>query len=251
MNLELFKSENFGEIRAVDIDGKPYVVAKDIALALGYNKDGINTIIGRKCKGVTKRDTLTKGGIQQISLITEPDIYRLIFGSKLPDAEKFQDWVFEEVLPSIRKNGGYIIEKEEDTPEEIMARALVVAQETLKRREQRILELESAAEESKPMVEFANQVANSSDTIDIGEFAKVIRDQDIKLGRNKLFAWMRENKILMKNNVPYQRYIDNEWFKTDEVVKKTSYGDKVFIKTLITGLGQIRLLEKIRQESVA
>lgn len=103
-------------------------------------------------------------------------------------------------------------------------------------------------EEDKPLVNFANTIAKSSDSIDIGQFAKVIKDEGIKMGRNKLFEWLRENKYLRKNNEPYQKYIDNELFELIEISKTTPYGSKIFLKTLITGKGQIRLLEKLSKE---
>ena len=102
-------------------------------------------------------------------------------------------------------------------------------------------------EEDKPLVEFAEQVSLSSDAIDIGTFSKLIKDEDIKLGRNQLFEWLRDNKYLMKNNIPYQQYIDNGYFKVIEQIYKTPYGNKINVKTLINPIGQIRLIEKLRK----
>ena len=102
-------------------------------------------------------------------------------------------------------------------------------------------------EEDKPLVEFAEQVSLSADAIDIGTFSKLIKDEDIKLGRNQLFEWLRDNKYLMKNNVPYQQYIDNGYFKVIEQIYKTPYGNKINVKTLITPIGQIKLIEKLRK----
>ena len=102
-------------------------------------------------------------------------------------------------------------------------------------------------EEDKPLVEFAEQVSLSADAIDIGTFSKLIKDEDIKLGRNQLFEWLRDNKYLMKNNIPYQQYIDNGYFKVIEQIYKTPYGNKINVKTLITPIGQIKLIEKLRK----
>ena len=102
-------------------------------------------------------------------------------------------------------------------------------------------------EEDKPLVEFAEQVSSSADAIDIGTFAKLIRDENIKLGRNQLFNWLRDNKYLMKNNIPYQQYIDNGYFKVIEQPYKTPYGNKINVKTLINPIGQIKLIEKLRK----
>lgn len=103
-------------------------------------------------------------------------------------------------------------------------------------------------EEDKPLVEFAETISKASDSIDIGTFSKLVKDQDIKIGRNKLFEWLRDNGYLMKNNVPYQKYIDNNYFEIVEYTYKTSYGEKLTTKTLITGLGQIKIIEKLRKE---
>ena len=104
-NLQIFNSEEFGEIRTIEIDGKPYFVASDVASALGYSNP--RKAIIDHCKGVTKRDTPTSSGVQQMSYINEGDMYRLIMKSKLPSAEKFESWVMDEVLPQIRKTGSY------------------------------------------------------------------------------------------------------------------------------------------------
>ena len=103
--LQIFNSEEFGEIRTVEIDGKPYFVGADVAKALGYSNP--RKAILDHCKGVTKRDTPTSSGIQSMSYINEGDLYRLIMKSKLPSAEKFEAWVMDEVLPTIRKTGSY------------------------------------------------------------------------------------------------------------------------------------------------
>ena len=103
--LQIFNSEEFGEIRTAEIDGKPYFVGTDVAKALGYNNP--RDAVSRHCKGVVKRDTPTSSGIQSMSYINEGDLYRLIMKSKLPSAEKFESWVMDEVLPTIRKTGSY------------------------------------------------------------------------------------------------------------------------------------------------
>lgn len=120
MEITIFENAEFGSIRTTEIDGKPYFVANDVAEALGYSipKDAVT----RHCKGAMKQRYLTEGGEQEVKVIPEGDIYRLIIKSKLPNAEKFESWVFDEVLPSIRKNDGYIHTTVEDTPEVIIGR---------------------------------------------------------------------------------------------------------------------------------
>lgn len=103
-------------------------------------------------------------------------------------------------------------------------------------------------EEDKPYTEFAKHVTESSDTVDVGEFAKIVKNENINIGRNRLFEWLRNNKYLMVNNTPYQKYLENEYFKVKEVIKTTAYGVKTFPKTLITGKGQVALVERLRDE---
>lgn len=104
--IEIFKNEDFGEIRTTVVDGKPYFCASDIAKSLGYSNP--NKAVNDHCRAITKRSTLISGKFQDINFIPEGDVYRLIMKSKLPSAEKFESWVFDEVLPTIRKTGGYV-----------------------------------------------------------------------------------------------------------------------------------------------
>lgn len=103
-------------------------------------------------------------------------------------------------------------------------------------------------EEDKPYTEFAKHVTESSDTVDVGEFSKIVKNEYIIIGRNRLFEWLRKNKYLMSNNTPYQKYIENRYFEVVETTNGTAYGTKVFTKTLITGKGQVTLVEKLRKE---
>ena len=129
-NLTTFTNDVFGNIRGAEINGKPYFVGKDIAIALGYAKP--TDAVRKHCKGVSKMEIPTNGGVQKVSIISEGDLYRLIAHSKLPEAEKFESWVFDEVLPQIRKTGGYIPVDEKDNEIEIMAKALQIMDRTIK-----------------------------------------------------------------------------------------------------------------------
>ena len=104
--VEIFKNSEFGEIRTVEVNGKPYFCGSDIAKSLGYSN--VSDALNRHCRAIVKRDTPISGKIQAINFIPEGDIYRLITHSKLPSAEKFESWVFDEVLPSIRKTSSYV-----------------------------------------------------------------------------------------------------------------------------------------------
>ena len=131
--LKIFTNPDFGEVRTLEENGSVLFCGSDVAVALGYAKP--RNAIGTHCKGALKRGILTAGGNQEMTFIPEGDVYRLIVRSKLPGAEQFERWVFDEVLPSIRKNGGYIAGQEAMTAEELMAKALLVAKKTIEEKE--------------------------------------------------------------------------------------------------------------------
>lgn len=187
-----FDNPEFGQVRAVEVDGKPIFCAKDIATALSYTntKDAIR----RHFKGVAFHYPLeTAGGTQKARFITEPDVYRLITHSKLPNAQRFEAWVFEEVLPSIRRTGGYVAAKPDESPEEIMARAVLVAQEAIERQKRQL-------DEMKPKAVFADAVATSKTSILIGDLAKILKQNGVDMGQRRLFEWMRQRGYLMRAN---------------------------------------------------
>ena len=139
--IKIFKNDQFGEVRVSELNGEPLFCLVDVAKALGYSNPA-KAVIDHS-KGVTVLGTPTSGGIQPVKYGKEAEVFRLVMRSKMPDAEKFQDWVCEEVLPSIRKTGGYIATSESDTPELIMARALLVAQDTIIRHKEQLKLLEA------------------------------------------------------------------------------------------------------------
>lgn len=243
--LEIFKNEDFGEIRTLLINDKPYFCASDIAKVLGYSNT--RDAISRHCKGVVKSDIPTNSGIQTVSFIPEGDIYRLIVKSKLPSAERFETWVMDEVLPTIRKHGAYmtndVIERTLTDPDYLIQLATALKEE----RQARLI-AEQKIEEQKPLVEFADKVSNSSNLIDMGKMAKLLKDENINIGRNRLFEWLRKKDILMRNNIPYQRYIDGGYFQVKESTFETPYGTKTQQTTFVTGKGQIYITEKLRKE---
>lgn len=243
--LEIFKNEEFGEIKTLLIDNAPYFCANDIAKALGYKRtaDAIST----HCKGSVKRRCLTNGGEQEAKFIPEGDVYRLIMRSKLPTAEKFESWVVEEVLPSIRKHGAYmtneVIERTLTDPDYLIQLATALKEE----RQARKL-AEQTIEKQKPLVDFANQVSDTTDLIDMKTMAKLLKDKNIDIGRNRLFDFLRIKKILMSDNQPYQQYIDAGYFKVNEYTYTNPFGQtKTNRQTLITGKGQL-YIAKVGQQ---
>lgn len=171
-------------------NGTVLFCAKHVATALGYSNT--RDAIAKHCKGVANRYPLeTAGGIQQMVFITEGDVYRLIASSKLTSAVEFEHWLFDEVVPQIRRTGGYIPQGE--TPEETMARAVLIAQKTIEEQRKQL-------DEQKPKVLFADAVATSKRSILIGELAKTLKQNGVKTSQNRLFKQLREDGFLMKRN---------------------------------------------------
>lgn len=232
--LQIFNNEEFGSVRAVEINGEPWFVANDVAKALGYSNPSKATNDHCK-KAILGRGNDSLGREQEFKYIPEGDVYRLIIRSNLPAAERFETWVFDEVIPSIRKTGSYQMPK---TYIEALE-ALIVSEKEKER-----LAIEN--NEMKPKADFFDAVADSKDAIEIGQVAKVLEIPGI--GRNKLFAFLREKQYLMENNIPYQKYIDNGYFRTIEQKYSMPDGEtRISIKTLVyqKGVDAIRRLLEV------
>ncbi len=237
MNLKIFSNKEFGEIRAVTIDNEPWFVGKDVAESLGYSnaRDTISKHVDKEDKGVAKCDTL--GGKQNLSVINESGLYALIFGSKLDSAKKFKHWVTSEVLPSIRKNGGYVSNQENLTNEQILANAMLVAQNVIAEKEKQITEM-------KPKALFADAVATSHTSILVGELAKILKQNGMDIGGTRLFQKLREDGYLIRRrgtdwNMPTQRSMEMKLFEIKESTHLDANGCNVTTKTpKVTGKGQ-------------
>lgn len=169
-NIQIFKNSDFGEIRTLEENGAVLFCGSDVAKALGYARP--NDAVTQHCRATVKRRTPISGKMQDINFIPESDLYRLVFSSKLPTAEKFTDWVTAEVLPSIRRNGGYIAEQESMTPEELMAKALTVAQRTLAEREARISQLSTQTAIMAPKADYFDELVERNTLTNFRETAK-------------------------------------------------------------------------------
>lgn len=237
--IKIFENQEFGKVRALEIDGKPYFAANDIANALGYKRTA--DAVTAHCKGSVKRRYLTDGGEQEVKFIPEGDVYRLIVRSKLPSAEKFERWVFDEVLPSIRQTGGYQMGMPQG--KELLALAVLEAQKTIEAQNKDI-------ERMKPKEIFADAVSASHTTILIGELAKLLRQNGIDIGAKRLFAWMRDNGYLVKRqgtdyNTPTQKSVDLGVLTTKETTVLHSDGSTKIVKTAkVTGKGQQYFINK-------
>lgn len=221
--LQIFNNPEFGSVRTITKDNEPMFCLADVCKALDITNAG-NVKQRLSEKGIHNADTPTKGGMQNMVFINESNLYKVIFQSRKPSAEKFTDWVTEEVIPSIRKNGGYIANQEQMTPEQIVANALIVAQNIISQKDRQI-------EEMKPKAEFFDAVADSKTAISMNEVAKVLNIKGY--GRNNLFEFLRENKVLDRWNVPYQKYVDNGWFRVIEQHYQKNGEPVVTTKTLV------------------
>lgn len=243
-DIKIFENPEFGEIRALEIDNEPWFVGKDVAMILGYIKP--ENAIANHVDEEDKTTTLIQGtGSNYKSntvIINESGLYSLILSSKLPSAKRFRRWVTSEVLPSIRKTGGYIQGQEALTDEELLERALIIAQRKIEEKDQQL-------KKARPKILFANAVAVSDGTISIADLAKLLCQNGIKIGQNRLFEQLREKGYLIRaerndRNMPTQRAMEMGLFRIKESIQQQ--GDKIIIaKTVkVTGKGQRYFINK-------
>lgn len=252
--LKIFDNEEFGEVRTSIIDDEPYFALNDVCRILDI-KNSRQAKTRLNDKGVITNDILTNGGTQRADFINESNLYKLVFQSRKPEAERFADWVTSEVLPAIRKHGAYmtdgVIARTLSDPDYLIMLATNLKEEKAKR-----ALAEAQIERNKPKVLFADTVTASNKSCLIGELAKMISQEAIrtgkaqkKIGQNNLFAWLRNNGYLCKagerKNQPKQVYIEQGLFE----MKKGSYVDSsganvVTTTTKVTGKGQIYFVNK-------
>ena len=247
-DIQVFKNDRFGTIRALrGDDGEPMFVAKDVcaALEIKNSRDALARLDDDE-KGVVLTDT--PGGEQQMQAVNEAGLYVLVLSSRKPEAKAFKRWVTHEVLPALRRDGGYMVARDE-TPEETMARAFVIAQATIDRQKSRIAELE-------PKALFADAVAASDGTCLVGELAKMMRQNGLTVGQNRLFAMLREDGYLgnvgNNRNVPTQRAMDLGLFRIKETAVTHSDGHVTINRTpKVTGKGQIYFIRRYCPKQLA
>ncbi len=247
-DIQIFNNADFGNVRIIEEDGNFLFCGSDVAKALGYAKP--NDAIARHCRATVKRSSPISGKMQDINFISEGDVYRLIVHSKLPSAEQFEKWVFDEVLPSIRKNGGYIAGQEELSPAELMAKALLVAQKTLADREARIESLTKENQLMKPKADVCDAISASEDSIPIKNFANILSQNGVKIGQNRLFTYFRANGYLInspyspRHNTPTQKAMDLKLFTVQERAVLNSGGARITYTSRLTPKGQQYFLNK-------
>lgn len=253
-NLQIFKNEEFGEIRTVTVNNEPWFVGKDVANILEYTNTAkaIRDHIDEEDK-LTERIVLS-GQNREVIVINESGLYSLILSSKLPTAKKFKHWVTSEILPTIRKTGGYVSNDDmfintylpfADDQTKLLFKSTL---ETVKKLNKKI-------EEDKPKVLFANAVETAQNSILIGDLAKLIKQNGVNIGQKRLFDWMRENGYLIKNgtskNMPTQKAMDLKLFEIKERTVNNPDGSVRITKTTkVTGKGQSYFINKflVRKE---
>ena len=256
--LQIFENGQFGKIRVIEHSGAPWFVAADVckALDVGNPSQAIARLEDDEKMIALISNEGNKRGNPNMTVVNEPGLYTLILSSRKPEAKAFKRWVTHEVIPTIRKTGGYVQAGRE---EEFIERYFPAFSDETKltmvkdlRAQVLALKADNAKQqaqlaEQQPKVEFADHVADSKTLLTVSAFAKIVQNEDIKLGRNKLMAWLRNRGYLRANNEPYQQYIKQGLFQVREV-----YVNGMFYPvTFITGKGQLYLVEKLRAEFCA
>lgn len=246
--VKIFNSKEFGDVRTVTINGEPWFVGKDVAEALGYSntRDALVTHVADEDKNTVVISDGKRGNPNQ-TVINESGLYALIFGSKLESAQRFKHWVTSEVLPAIRKTGGY--QTSAPQGKELLALAVLEAQKTIE-------EQSKAIERMKPKEIFADAVSASDSSILIGDLAKLLRQNGVDTGQKRLFEQLRNEGYLMKTgssrNMPKQRYVADGLFQIKETVISNPDGSVRMTKTTkVTGKGQQYFLNKYLKKEAA
>lgn len=247
--VKIFENTEFGKIRTVTINNEVWFVGKDVADILGYQNGSRD--INRHVEEEDRNKVMIFDGNQDKETITinESGLYCLILSSKMPNARKFKRWVTSEVLPSIRKNGGYIAGQENMSDDELMAKALMVAQNKIAERDKQI-------ERMRPKEIFADAVSASHTSILVGDMAKLLKQNGVDIGQKRLFEWLRENGYLIKRkgsdwNMPTQKSMEMGLFDIKESTVNNPDGSvRINRTTKVTGKGQQYFINKflIKQE---
>lgn len=235
-NIQIFKYEN-NDVRTVEMNGEPWFVGNDVAAALGYGKgkslaNAVTNHVDSEDKGVT--ELMTPGGKQNVTIINESGLYSLILSSKLPTAKQFKRWVTSEVLPNIRKNGGYIAGQEQMTPEELMAKALLVANKTLAERDARISELTVQNTIMQPKAEYFDELVDRNTLTNFRETAK-----ELGISEKAFIRFLIDKKYIFRNQrgklMPYADRSDGLFEVKECYNEKTNWSG---IQTLVTPKGR-------------
>ena len=244
MDVQIFNSSDFGSVRCMSRDGIPWFVAKDVCGALGLRTNNLRAVLDVEEVALIPNDYTVGISGKTPLIISESGLYSLILRSRKPEARAFKKWVTSEVIPAIRKHGGYLTpSKVEETllnPDTIIQLATQLKEERAKR-----IAIEAQRDVDAPKVLFADCVASSANSIPVGDMAKLLLQNGINIGRTRLFSWLRENGYLMHSNeswnVPTQYAMKNGWFEVKEYIVDTGAIPIVQLTTRVTGKGQIQI----------
>lgn len=244
--LQIFNSEEFGEIRTVSINDEPWFVASDICKALELSNATVS--VQRLDEDEKSKFNLGLSG-GDTNCVNEYGLYSLVLASRKPEAKKFKRWITHEVIPSIRKHGGYIAGQESMTDDELLEKAILVAQRKIAERDKIIAQKQERIEQMKPKEVFADSVSASRQSILIGDLAKLICQNGHSIGQKRMFQWMRDNGYLMKTgssyNMPIQRYVEQGLFEVKESTVNNPDGSVRLTRTTkVTGKRQIYFINK-------
>ena len=246
--LQIFNNPEFGSVRTITKDNEPMFCLGDLCRALDLTAKGVKQRLSDEViSNYPIEDTL--GRMQNTLFVNEDGLYDVILESRKDSAKKFRKWVTSEVLPSIRKNGGYIAGQETLSDEELMAKALLVANNKIKERDAIIERQQARIEADKPKTIFADAVSTSRTSILIGDLAKLICQNGVQIGQKRLFDWLRDNGYLIKcglsRNMPIQRYVEQGLFEVKESTVQNPDGSVRITKTTkVTGKGQVYFVNK-------
>ena len=242
-----FVNEEFGSVRSTVINGEPWFVGKDIAKVLGYRdtSDALKKHVDAEDK--LSRYFADSGQNRLMYVINESGFYSLVLSSKLPTAKKIKRWVTSDVLPTIRKTGGYV-----NDADKFVDTYLPFADEPTKNlfkiQFEYINQLNDRIRRDEPKVKFADHVSDTVNLIDMNDMAKLCADHGIRIGRTRLFRWLRSKGILMEGNIPYQIFIERGYFKVKESVFDLYGEPKTYQQTMVTGRGQQYILARLMRE---
>lgn len=243
--IKIFESPEFGRIRTVsDERGEPWFCLADVCKVLGLKQNGV---VMRLEKGVISTEPLsTRGGTQMANFVSEDGLYDVILDSRKPSARAFRKWVTSEVLPQIRRTGGYVPLEEQDDEKTILAKAVRILNRTLEQKDVLLRRKEELLEEQRPKVEFADALTAGDGCILISEMAKLLTRNGFVTGRTRLYRWMREHGYIFKRSTePIQMWVERGIFAQSVTVIKTNHGSEERVTTKVTGKGQeyfLRLL---------
>lgn len=245
-----FESEQFGVIRALSLGGDPWFIAKDVCEALGLSNttEALRNLDDDEKGNISNSEVAQAGGRSPL-VVSEPGLYKLIMRSRKPEAKAFQRWVTHEVLPALRRDGAYVAADGTEDDATLMARALLAAKRQMDARDARIAELSAENEAMRPKALFADAVSASDGTCLVGELAKMMRQNGVRVGQNRLFGWLRRDGYLGTTgghrNVPTQRAMEQGLFRIKETAVTHSDGHVTISRTpKVTGKGQRVLLER-------